>query len=148
LDFINDIDLVAGLVGSVVDLLTEAAYIINAGITGGVNFNNIQSVAFGDGTAHGTGIAGFALAVGQAVDGFGQNAGGAGLASAARAAEEVGVGDATAAEGIAQGLRNRLLANDLSQGLGAPLAIKDLGSHRLLLYSIRGPLPKGFWGIF
>jgi hypothetical protein len=113
-DFVDDIDLITGLVGGVIDLLTEAPDIINAGITGGVNFNNIQGVAFGDGAAHGTGIAGFALAIGQAVDSFSQNAGGAGLAGAARAAEEVGVGDATAAEGIAQSLCYRLLANNLS----------------------------------
>ena len=40
-DFINNVNLVTGLVGSVVHFLTEAAYIINTGITGGINFYDI-----------------------------------------------------------------------------------------------------------
>ena len=75
-------------------------------------------------------VARFALAVGSAVDGLGQNAPGAGLAGAPGAAEEIGMGHAAAREGIEQGLGDVLLSDDFSQGLGAPFAIENLRSHR------------------
>jgi hypothetical protein len=41
MDFVYDIDLVTGLVGGIIDLLTEAPDIINAGVTGGINLYDI-----------------------------------------------------------------------------------------------------------
>jgi len=41
MDVIYDIDLVTSLVGSIIDLLTEAPDIINASVTGSINFYDI-----------------------------------------------------------------------------------------------------------
>ena len=99
-DFVDDIDLVARLVGGIVDLLPQVADIVDAAVAGGINLDHIQGPALGDGLAHGAGIARLALAVGEAVDRLGQDARGAGLAGAARAAEEIGVRDAPLARAL------------------------------------------------
>jgi hypothetical protein len=41
MDFVYDIDLVASLIGGIVDLFPEAADVINAGVTGSINFDDI-----------------------------------------------------------------------------------------------------------
>ena len=74
-----------------------------------------------------------------AIDGLGQYAGGAGLAAAARAAEQVGMGDAAALNGIAQCLDDVLLAGYFIECLGAPFAVKNLGSHSAVII----PQPRG-----
>ena len=47
-DFVNDVDLVACLIGGIVDLLTEVSNIVNTGVTGGVNFDDIKRPGSGD----------------------------------------------------------------------------------------------------
>jgi hypothetical protein len=59
----------------------------------------------------------------QAVDRLGQQAGGGGLAGAARAGEQEGVRHPVGSNGIAQRLHNVLLANHLIPLGGAPFAI-------------------------
>ena len=100
-DFVYDIDLVTSLVGGIVDLLPEVADIVNAGITGGINLNNVQSRARGYRLAHRTGIARFTLTViGKAVYRLSQDAPGAGLTRASWAAKKIGMGYPTTAECI------------------------------------------------
>ena len=41
MDFVYDVDLVTGLVRSIVDLLTKAPNIINTSVTGGINFYDV-----------------------------------------------------------------------------------------------------------
>ena len=41
MDFVYNVDLVTGLVGSIIDLLTEAPNIINTSVTGGINFYDV-----------------------------------------------------------------------------------------------------------
>jgi hypothetical protein len=47
MDFIYNVDLVTRLVWRIIYLLTEAPNIINTGIAGSVNLNNIQGSTFG-----------------------------------------------------------------------------------------------------
>src|SRR5207249_220878 len=54
-----------------------------------------------------------------------------GLADAARAREEVGVGDARGGERIPERARDRVLADDRVERLGPPLPGQDLIAHRL-----------------
>ncbi|MBA7685669.1 hypothetical protein ES703_94094 [subsurface metagenome] len=147
MDFVYDIDLVAGLGGGVVDLFAQAANIVNAGVAGGVDFNDIHGAALGYRQAHLAGVAGFFLIGAEAVDRFSQDAGGAGLARSPWAVEEIGVGDALALDGIAQSLGYRLLTDYIGQGLGAPLAIKNLRCHRCCLYyTLNWLVSKGDFG--
>ena len=53
-----------------------------------------------------------------AVEGLGEDAGGGGLADAAGAGEEIGVGDAVALQGVGQGAGDGLLADEIGKVCG------------------------------
>ena len=133
-DFVDNVDFIAGLVGSVVDFLPEVSNFINAAVAGGVNLDNVQGGPLGYGLAQGAGIAGFTLAVIKAVHRLGQDTSGTGLTGAPGTAEKVGMRNMAAAQSVQQRLGDLYLADDISQGLGAPSAIKNLGGHLNLLY--------------
>ena len=132
-DFIDDVDLVARLVGSEVNFFPQLADFIDTAVAGGIHLDDIQGAALIDGTAHLAFIAGLALYRLQAVDRLGQDAPGAGLAGASGTAEEIGMGDVPAVDGIAQCLGNMLLTDYFRKGLGTPFAIKNLGGHDALI---------------
>jgi hypothetical protein len=46
MDFIYDVDFISGFAGGVVDPLTEVAYILYTGVTGGVNLDDVQGSPF------------------------------------------------------------------------------------------------------
>ena len=128
--FINDIDLVPRFVWRVIDPFPEVPDVVHAGIAGGVDFNNIQSSAFGDCLTHLTGIAGFAFAfIGETINRLGENASRAGLTGTAWSAEKVGMRYVAANQGILQRLGYLFLADHFGQGLRTPPTVKDLGSH-------------------
>ena len=128
--FVNDVDLVPRFVRGVINPFSEVADIIHAGVAGGVNFNDVQSSAFGDCLTPFAGVAGFALAFsGETVDCLGENAAGAGLAGTAWTTEKVGMRNMVATQGVLQRLGCLFLADHLGQGLRTPPAIKNLGSH-------------------
>jgi hypothetical protein len=100
-DFIYDVDLEAGLVGGVINLLTEASDVVDAGVAGGVNLYDVQCLSFGYCLADVAGVARFALAIGKTIYRFSQNTRRAGFTCSSRTAEKVGVRDTAAIEGIA-----------------------------------------------
>ncbi|MBA7638490.1 hypothetical protein ES703_46146 [subsurface metagenome] len=91
MDFINNIDLVTGLVWRIGDLLTEVSDFINATITGSINFYDIQSPTFGYRLAEVATITWFALAVGKTVHCFSQNAPNAGLTRSSWTVKKIGM---------------------------------------------------------
>jgi hypothetical protein len=91
MDFVNDVNLVAGLVGGIVDLLTQAPNIINAGIAGGINFDNVQGSGLAYCLAHGAAIARFTITIAKAVYCLGQNTRRARLTGSSWTTEEIGV---------------------------------------------------------
>jgi hypothetical protein len=64
--------------------------------------------------------------------GLGEEAPEGGLAGAARAAEEVGVGEAAGRNGVAKRACDGVLAGDFREGLGAPLAVEDFGHGAII----------------
>jgi hypothetical protein len=76
-------------------------------------------LAGGDFQARGAAIARFAVYGGSAVERFGKEAGEGGFANTTGTAEQVGMGDRGALEGISQSLQNRLLPNDFGKTLGS-----------------------------
>ena len=100
-DFVYDVDLITGLVGGIVDLLTEVSNIINTGVTSGVNFDDIQRPGLGDCLAYGAGIARLTLAVVKAVYCFSQDTPGASLAGSPWATEKIGMRYMATTEGVA-----------------------------------------------
>ncbi len=99
-DFIYDIDLIAGLIGGVIYPLAEFSDFINTAITGSVNLNYIQSPGFSYCLAERASITWFAFTVAKAVDCLSQNTAGASLTGSPRAAEKIGMRHMTATEGV------------------------------------------------
>ena len=62
------------------------------------------------------------------IDGFGEDAGGRGLANAAGSGEEVRVGDAVRHHGSARRIGDVFLSDDVAKTSGSPLSIED-GTH-------------------
>ncbi len=93
MNFVDDIDFEAGFGRGVTHLFTQVTDVVNAGVAGGIDFNDIQCPSPGDCLANIAGVARLALtAVIQAVYGFRQYSPGACLSRAPRSAEEIGVG--------------------------------------------------------
>jgi len=99
-DLIYDIDLVMGLVWSVVDPLAEISNIVNAPIAGSINLYHIQSPTLGYCLADVASVARFTLTVSKAIYRFSQNAPGAGFPCSPWATEKIGVRHPTTAQGI------------------------------------------------
>jgi hypothetical protein len=112
--FINDVKLGLELRGGVLHALPQIPDVINAPIAGGIDFNHIRCRVGIDRHAGGTGIARPEVWIWrQAIDGLGQEAGRCGFSCAARATEEIGVGDAVERDGVPQRGDDMLLPNKI-----------------------------------
>ena len=129
MDFVYDVYLVASDIRGIVDFLPQVADFIDAPVAGGVYLYHVQGTAFVNCPAHVTVIARFALCRFKTVHCLGQDAPGACLPGASRAAEQVGVSHPPAVHGIAQCLGDMLLSYYFRQALGTPLAVENLRSH-------------------
>ena len=118
----------AGRYCGVVD---DVADVIDAGVAGGVDLDHVDVVAARDRHAR---IA-FAAGLGRglvgilAVERLGEDAGHGRLADAARAAEEIRVGDAPGLDRLLQRLRNVILPDDFIERCGAISAGEDGVGH-------------------
>ncbi len=116
--FVDDVDLESGAGGAVAAVFDDLADVIDAGVAGGVDLDDVDVVAAGDGEAgiaFSAGSGGGTLGV-LAIQGFGEDSGHAGLAGASGAAEEVGMGQTVGFYGLFEGLGDVLLADDLVKG--------------------------------
>ena len=114
--------------------LDEVAHRVDPVVGRGVELDEIEERARGDRLAVLALAAG--LAVGaelEAVERPGEDAGGGGLAGAARAREQVRVAGAVFAHRVAQRVRDVALADELGEMLGPVLAIQALGGHQAML---------------
>ena len=76
-------------------------------------------------------------------DSFGEQAGGGGLAGAAGTAKQVGMADAPADQGVAQGAGDMLLAHDIVESQRTPFEIKSLLWQVRVLRAARLSLAHG-----
>ena len=128
-DFVDDVDLVAGDRRLVAHRLDDLADVVDAGVGGGVHLDDVDVAAFHDG---GVVLADLGHVDGRRVDlagdgiveGAGEDAGGGGLADAADAGEHVGLRDAAGAEGVGERADHRLLADEIGEALRAVFAGK------------------------
>lgn len=118
--FVDDVDFESTEGGAVLGVVDHHfAGFFDLRVAGGVDFDDVHSVAAGDGET------GFALAAGFggglveffAVEGFGEDTGHRGFACAARAAEEIGVSDSAGFDGAFQCLGDVLLPDDFIKSL-------------------------------
>ena len=101
-DFIYNIDLVAGLIGGIIHPLPKVSDLVNATITSSINLNYIQSPSLGYCLAHRAGIAWLTLTViGKAVHCLSQDAPGASLTCSPGPTKKIGMRYPTTTKGIA-----------------------------------------------
>ena len=115
------------------------AHVVDAVGGGGVGFDHVEGGAFCNGDARAAGAAGFALGGGEAVERFGDDAGGRGLAGAAWANKEEAVAESAVGDGAAQGLGDGVLATELTEGGGTVAAIDSQLLRHAPLPSYRSP---------
>ena len=123
--FVDDVDLVAGLARLEADLFAEFSNVVDTVVAGSVDFDEVQHATFVDGGTVVAAVTGLVLLVG-AVQCFGKDSGGGGLAGAAGSGEQVGMCDPPVAQRVEEGGRHVFLAYDLVKGLATPFAVQRL----------------------
>ena len=126
LDLVDDEDL-AGEVGRRgVDARQQVAHVVDPVVRGGIELDHVERAAVADGDAGLARVVGLAVDWIKAVDRLGDDARHRRLARAARTDEEQAVADPAQAGGVAQRFDDRLLADDLAEGLRTPAPIDGL----------------------
>ena len=130
-NFVNDVNFELRGGGRVLHCLAQLADFLDATIARAVNFQHVERAAFGDFNPLRIVLREIHLRTACGVQTLGEDARDRRLARAARAAEQVGVRDAARLDGVAERLRDVLLADDIGEPLGAVLARDDLigGGH-------------------
>ena len=131
--------------GAVLDVAAQLADLIDAAVAGAVDLDDVDVFAGGDHLAVDALVAGLGGRPADAVERLGEDASGGGLADAAGAGEQVGVGDAIGLEGVDQRPGHRLLADEVAEALRAVTAGQDgvafrgggLGGSGLLGHDLR-----------
>ena len=123
---VEDVDLAPELAGRVRQSLAQVADGVDAAVAGRVDLDQVEGRALPDRDARRARVAGVAVLEVRAVDRLGEDPGERGLARPARPDEQDGVADPIRADGVAQRLDDRFLADDLAERLGAPAAIERL----------------------
>ena len=126
---VDDVDLVFGHRRGVLDLFAQIADLVHAVVGGGVDLDDVHAVFLLQLQAHIAFSAGVAVHGMQAVDGAGKHLGRGGLARAARAAEQIGVGHAPGLHLMAQRFYHGVLPDDLRKRLRPPCAVQCLIAH-------------------
>ena len=148
--FVDDVHLVPAELGRIVHLFQQLADFLHAAVAGRVHFVHVKGRAAFNHLAGRAFPAGVAVPGVLAVDGPRQDAGGAGFAGAAAAAEQVGVGNAARVHLVPQRAHDGLLAHHIRKSLGPPDPVQGLVQRCVLhsisgyLYSHREKSPKSF----
>ena len=127
---VEDVDLPAQLARRIGQPLAQASDVVDAAIAGGVDLDQVEGRPLADRDARGAGVAGVAVAQVRAVERLGQDPGERCLARPARPDEQDRVADPVGANRVAEGLDDRLLADDVGEGLGAPAPVERLMRDR------------------
>ena len=128
--FVDDVDFVFASGRGVLGVFEYFADIVDAGVGGGVDFEQVDEAAGVDVAAGLALAAGFAFFGVFAVEAFGEDAGDGGFAHAARAGEQVGVVQAAFFQGVAQGFDDVFLSDEVGEGFRPPFAGEYLVCHK------------------
>ena len=127
--FVEDHDFVAARSGRVADHLAQLADLVNAAVGGGVDFEHVERSAGGNFAAGVAGVVGLGGGALRAIERFGEDAGGGGLADAADAGKNIGVRDAVRLDGVRERARDVLLPDDVAERLRAIFSGDDFIAH-------------------
>jgi len=109
MDFIDDIDFIFDIAGEIFDFIAEFPDIVDAGIAGGVDFDDVADRSVLDPQAIGADVARIGDGGVFAVDRFRKNTGDRGFSGSARSGEQIGVGDLIVFQGVFQRGRDMFL---------------------------------------
>ena len=123
---VEDVDLAPEVAGRIGEPVAQLADLVDAAVGGGVDLEDVEGRPLADRDAGLADVARVAVLEVRAVDGLGEDPGQRRLAGPARTDEQDRVGDAVGPDGVAQRLDDRLLADDLAEGLGAPASVERL----------------------
>ena len=129
MNFVDDVDFEFRCRRRVFDRVAQFPDFFDAAVAGAVNFQHVERAAVGNLPATGVIVIEICLRAAFAIEALGEDAGDGGFAGAARATEEVGVGDAVLPNGIGQRLGDMLLADDVAEALRPVLTRYDLIRH-------------------
>ena len=129
-DLVEHHHLVAVAGRAVLQALGEIADLLDLGIGGGVDLDDVEVRAAGDLDAGGALVARIGRRAALAVERLGQHARRRGLADAADSGKKIGLSDAPFLERVTQSDNDRFLADEAGEILRAPLAREDLIRHR------------------
>ena len=123
----------------------DLPHVLDLVVRGGVQLDDVEGGAFGDGDARHAGVARLGLAGVplRAVEGLGEQPRRARLAGPAGAGEQVRVGDPSLHDLARQGLGDVFLADDLVEALGAVLAVERLVVHWQPMVAPGSDTPSG-----
>ena len=124
LHLVDDEDLPAQVRGRRIDAGHELAHVVDLVVRRRVHLDHVERTTLPDRLAGGAGVTRLAIDDVGAVDRLGQDARHRRLARPARSDEEEAVSQAVEADGVAQRLDDRALADDLVETLGAPAPVE------------------------
>ena len=124
--FVDDVDPLFHLGGRKHRLFPQGADVVHAVIGGRVQLHHVHHTALQDAPAGSAAAAGVSVLRMLAVYSPGQDPRAGGLAGAAGADEEIGVGKTSVSHLALQRLGDMLLADDLVKGLWPPFAVQSL----------------------
>ena len=131
MDLVDDVDFEFSPGRSVGDAVAKVLDFADATVGGAIDLEDIEAAAILDFLADVVvGIEVGLRAVG-AVEGFGEDAGGGGLADPAGADKEEGVGEATLREGVGESADDMLLAHQFLKGAGTVFSGENEVTHEL-----------------
>ena len=125
-DLVDDVYPVAPLGRPVAHPVAHVPYVVDAAVARRVDLEEVHRPAFVDRGARRALVVGLPILWAEAVQRLGEDARSAGLARAAGAAEQVGVGRPPLVDRVAEGARDHLLPDDLVEPGGPPLPVEDL----------------------
>ena len=138
--FVDQVDLGAAARRHVLGVVDQFAHVVDAGVAGGVDLEQVDVAAGVDVHAGAALTAGFGTAAAFAVERLGEDAGDGGLADATGAGEQEGVVHLAGFQGIGKRAHDVLLAHQFGEAPGAPFAGKDEIGHGAIVPT---PLPPG-----
>ncbi len=118
-DFIDDVDPVPASEVGKIYIISNLSNIINAGVGGPVNFNDVDRVTLSNIHAIDTGIAGSAGRATLTIKGLGQNTGNRCFSDAPGSGKEKGMRDPFGGNGIHQSLHHMTLSDHVIERGGA-----------------------------
>ena len=129
--FVDQVDLVAAAGRQVLDVLEQLARVVDLGAGGRVDLDQVHEAALVDLAAGAALAAGRRADAALAVERLREDARDRRLADAARAGEQEGVMDAARVERVDERLAHVLLADQLGEAAGTPLAGEYEVAHRV-----------------